>query len=321
MPHDYGIYYRDELSVDADWAALPKWDFFLSGYNLAERIRTAFDRVEALNKVWLLHTEYALSPAEAPNGTTFSSLANDESSHCKELLSFLQSNLGFDPKKHSLCIDITGIIRPHLMFLVRLLQNVGVRKLDTIYAEPLQYSSKENTPFSSGHMLGVRPVHGYEGSPITNATTDFLIVGMGYDDRLLASVAENKEKADKHQLFGLPSLRADMYQESVLRSRRAAEEIGDPNFSEQNRSFAPANDPFGTASVLDEIVRKRITTEPGGNIVLAPLGTKAQVLGFVLYFIYECSALPVSVIFPFSTGYASETSTGLARAWRYQLEL
>jgi hypothetical protein len=320
MSHDYGIYYRCELNGPDDWQALPHWDFFVSSFNRSERIRTVYDRINATQKLWVIHREYNLDSDEHPPEESFYDGTEDESIFCKNLIAKLVNSGGFDPAKHRLCIDITGIVRPHLMFLMKLLQTLGIRTLDAFYAEPLQYASKENTSFSGGHMLGVRPVRGFEGSPVTDGDDDFLIVGMGYDDRLLAAVAENKEKADKHQLFGLPSLRADMYQESVLRSRRAADEIGDPNFAEQNRSFAPANDPFGTAAVLSELVSRRLSTSASGNVILTPLGTKAQVLGFTLFFIHECNGLPASIIFPFSSEYAPETSTGLARAWHYQIE-
>lgn len=72
--------------------------------------------------------------------------------------------------------------------------------------------------------------------------------------------------------------------------------------------------------VLSELVSRRLSTGASGNVILTPLGTKAQVLGFTLFFIHECNGLPASIIFPFSSEYAPETSTGLARAWHYQIE-
>ena len=207
------------------------------------------------------------------------------------------------------------------MFIMLYLKRLGVRVVDILYAEPKHYALKEKTPFSTGSILEVRPVRGFEGSSGMRGGEDFLVIGMGYDDRLLAAVAENKDKAEKHQVFGLPSLRADMYQESVLRSRRAADELGDPNFSETHRSFAPANDPFGTASVLGEIIEQRLARYRGTNLMLCPLGTKAQALGFALYHIFEGDPLGARIVFPFSEGYSPKTGTDLARAWLYRVEL
>ncbi|WP_426257273.1 hypothetical protein, partial [Sphingomonas sp. DC1600-2] len=75
-----------------------------------------------------------------------------------------------------------------------------------------------------------------------------------------------------------------------------------------------------SAEIYSELVSRRLSTGASGNVILTPLGTKAQVLGFTLFFIHECNGLPASIIFPFSSEYAPETSTGLARAWHYQIE-
>jgi hypothetical protein len=143
---------------------------------------------------------------------------------------------------------------------------------------------------------------------------------MGYDDRMIAEVSEEKDKARKIQLFGLPPLRADMYQESVIRSRRVAIELADPTFSPENRAAAPANDPFATASVLGGIVADERRKRGFTHLYLAPLGTKAQALGFALFYIAECVGTAASVIFPFSEGYTPETSAGFYKAWRYKVE-
>ena len=116
-------------------------------------------------------------------------------------------------------------MRPHLLYLTLLLFHKGVRKFDVLYSEPQRYSKKENTTFSEG-TIHVRQVDGYVGLNSTAPHGDFLIIGSGYDDRLIKAVANEKDKADKVQIFGLPSLRADMYQENVLRAHRAEEAVG-----------------------------------------------------------------------------------------------
>ncbi len=58
---------------------------------------------------------------------------------------------------------------------------------------------------------------------MTDISNDMLIVGSGYEDHLIKHVAEDKAKARKLQLIGFPSLRADMYQENVIRVQRAEE--------------------------------------------------------------------------------------------------
>ena len=142
-----------------------------------------------------------------------------------------------------------------------------------------------------------------------------MIIGAGFDDRQISEVAEHMDAARKVVLLGFPPLRADMYQQNVLRMDRSRDAVGDVPRSW--RYFAPANDPFITAEVL-----RRIVDDSGkvSNLYLAPLSTKAQALGFVLYYMAECSNTSAHVIYPFSAEYEGRTTEGLARTWRYVVE-
>jgi hypothetical protein len=144
-----------------------------------------------------------------------------------------------------------------------------------------------------------------------------LIIGAGYETHLIAEVAEDKDRAKKLVLLGLPSLSADMYQQNAWRTRLAADAIGE---STGGKYFAPANDPFVTATVLSEIIFRQRRIEPVTNLYLSPLATKAQALGFVLYYMGECEGQNSSIIFPFSSQYSPETAEGISRIWRYRLE-
>lgn len=315
---DYGFFHREVIAADESWAKTRDFDVFLSAFNLSDRVRHVYDHVRAKTKLWLIHREYGLTEDQLPPELTFATDAPDESSFCLALLDWMTQFC--DIKNSSLCVDATGMLRPHLLFLLRLLQLLEIKQFSMLYAEPDNYKNREKTTFSAGSIYEVRPVQGYEGTPATDSSADFLVIGMGYDDRMIAEVAEDRAKADKHQLFGLPSLRADMYQQSVLRSRLAAEELSDPNFAEKNRSFSPASDPFGTASVLSEVIAKRRKERGITNLYLSPVGTKPQVIGFGLYHIFECRSGEASITFPFSKGYSPETGQGISRTWIYQIE-
>jgi hypothetical protein len=56
------------------------------------------------------------------------------------------------------------------------------------------------------------------------------------------------------------------------------------------------------------------------NLYLSPLATKAQVIGFGLFYLMECINEPVSILFPFSNRYNRETSTGLSESWKYHID-
>jgi len=205
------------------------------------------------------------------------------------------------------------------LFLALYLDFKNVRRFDVIYTEPEVYAKKEKTTFSEG-AITVRQIAGFEGVNSPDHSDDLLIIGSGYDHRLIKAVAEYKDKADKIQIFGLPSLRADMYQENVLNAYKAEDAIGVNKATDVDAFFAPANDPFVTASVLSEIVTRRRRIRRISNLYLSPLATKAQALGFALYFIGEGKNTNTNILFPVSSRYTRETSHGLSRVWLYTVE-
>lgn len=312
---DYNIYYRDELPLNTRWSG--PWDLFVSAYNSSERVNLTFDNVDATHKDWIIHLEYGYSESDYPtNGYVFVSDQRNEGDYIREYFDGVVAR-GVDLPKSRICVDMTGFMRPHLMFLVRYLEFIGVKKFEMLYSEPRQYSAKELTTFSDGAVEAVRQVAGFEGNVSADTSRDLLIIGAGYDDKLISEVAEDKDKAEKLKLLGLPSLSADMYQESVYRSSRAADAVGEHKSIE---FFAPANDPFVTATVLSEICSMRSREAPITNLYLSPLATKPQAVGFALFYIGECQSQNASIIFPISASYSKETSGGISRVWKYTLE-
>ncbi|WLB53803.1 hypothetical protein [Bradyrhizobium japonicum] len=267
----------------------------------------------------MIHSEYGYTEQELPEGNCYVSDDRSEAAYISGLVSHVEGTTGRSIDTLSICVDITGFMRPHLVFLPFYLKTMGVKKYDVLYSEPKYYAKKEQTVFSEGTIV-VRQIEGFEGVNSTDQTNDFLVVGSGYDHRLIKAVAENKDKADKVQIFGLPSLRADMYQENVMRAGRASDAIGANKSFDRESFFAPANDPFITAEVVSEIVRLRKKLGPISNLYLSPLATKPQALGFALFYLSECIDTATSILFPVSSKYARETSVGLQRVWQYTVE-
>jgi|SRR5271166_3694518 len=313
---DYTVLYKGELPVDGDWPLEARWDIFVSAFTAAERVRRVYEKAPAASKHWIVFPEYGFAKEEYP-AAAFASLARDEAEYVK---SFWDSAIG-DIAGRTLGIDITGFIRPYLIFLLRWLAECGVRRFDALYTEPVIYEKREQTRFSDEIVLEVRQIAGFEGTHNPDTSNDYLIIGAGYDHQLIAQVAENKEFSKKIQVFGLPSLRADMYQENVLRAYRAEEAVGRHTTDESSSYFAPANDPFVTASTLREIVSRLDARKPITNLYLSPLATKPQVLGFAVYYLTERRNTATSLIFPFCEAYNPETSTGISRILKYTVEL
>jgi hypothetical protein len=315
MP-DYSICYKKSWNADSAWPDV-EWDIFLSAFNSSDRVRTSFHKAHAKQKHWFISPEYGYDVSELPrndrcfivNGHTEAELVGSY---------FSQASLSLGDARF--CIDITGFMRPHLLVLLKYLSLSGVKQFDAIYSEPLRYADKEKTQFSDETVVEVRQIAGFEGNHIPDTSNDVLIIGSGYDHVLIAHAAESKENARKIQLLGLPSLRADMYQENVLRAQRASEQLGSSGTDNVDTFFAPANDPFVTASAVADIVEREDGRQRITNLYLCPLATKVQVLGFGIYYLTEWQGRGASIIFPFCKSYGRETSIGLSRTWLYHVE-
>ena len=309
---DYGIFYKDELPpVDEDWEDIG-WDIFIGSYNSSERVQRVFDKAPAKQRHWFVVLDYGYAPEELPKQGVYRCTSRRED---EAVLAFAQKRLPDNLQGLKIAIDITGFIKPYMMFLLFYLQRKGVRALDVIYSEPDQYAKKEKTRFSDGPVTEVRQIVGFEGTHNPSIDDDLLIVGAGYDDDLISEAAKAKPRARKAQIFGFPSLRADMYQENVIRASKAAEDMGGD--IRGNRYFAPAYDPFVTASTIARIRDKFKPT----NLYLCPLATKPQALGFTIYYLWECRQDSVSMIYPFCESHAPETGKGIGRIWKYSVEL
>ena len=127
-----------------------------------------------------------------------------------------------------------------------------------------------------------------------------------------------------HSLFS-PKIsyasRPEMYHENVCQAELAAEAIGGGVANRTNNFFAPAYDPFITAFVLKKIVAGIKKHGDFSNLYLCPLATKAQVLGFSLFYLMEMNDTPCSIIYPFCDELEKKTSEGISRIWKYTVEL
>lgn len=315
---DYTIFYKESYTPDSDWATRETWDLFFSAYNSSDRVSHVFDEISAVRKIWLVHEEYGYDENDIPSKDYFLSTGRSEAEFVIKFFEHL--NISNISERH-ICIDATGFMRPTLMFLLLYIKHLGFKKLDVIYSEPNRYIKKEKTTFSDEIVTEVRQVAGFEGMHSVEDSNDILIIGAGYDHTLIKQVAEHKENARKIQMFGFPSLSADMYQENVLRAQKASESVGGaPGGANPDNYFSPANDPFVTADVLRNIVNRISSLRPITNLYLCPIGTKAQTIGFTLYYLTERRGGPTSIIFPFFEKYTRKTSTGIERVWKYTVE-
>ncbi len=312
---DYTLQYRERLDLDLLATKSAEWALFISAFSDRERVQKPFAAVKARNKHWLVHREYQFQEEELPNGDVFAPSNVREADFWREYEEAAQ----VDFSDGVVCIDATAFMRPHLAYILARLQGLGVCKFKVLYSDPERYLKGENTEFTRGPILQVRQGLSFEGLHVPTTANDLLILGIGYEDELIRRVADSKADARKRQLFGLPSLQPDMYQQSVLRAALAVESVGEG--ADHDLLFAPANDPFVTAQVLSDACRREKERREITNLYLSPLGTKPQLLGFTLFFLTELRNTASSMLFPIAERYARETAEGIARVWLYSFEL
>ncbi|MBN8807021.1 MAG: hypothetical protein J0I47_02100 [Sphingomonas sp.] len=290
------------------------WDLVISAYNESARVQKVFEKLTARRNAWWVIPEYGYRPDEISHLSNAHLL--DAGTEAEVVIQGMEA-CGYDPETdRRLCVDITGLMRPQILYLMAWLRSKGVREYDLLYTEPEQYARKADTRFSMGEDVQVRSVSGYIGAHDNDMSGDILILGVGYDHHLISHVLRVKESARPVQLHSFPSLSADMYHESLLRLDRI--------WSERPRAagddfYTSANDPYVVAgSLLDALGglngQRKLT-----NLYLAPLATKPQAVGFGLFYLRNLVGDAASIIFPNCSSYHRETTKGVGRSWIYPI--
>ena len=293
-----------------------EFDILISAFNLSDRVRHTFKRISAKEKYWIIHNEYNFENSELPIDAP--RLTADSLSEADFIIDTFGSIVSINSATR-LCVDITGFMRPHLMFMMHYLRESGIKKFSLVYTEPSQYKRKAETVFSSD-VLEVRQINGYEGIHTIDMSTDMLLVGVGYDHDLISHILASKSNARQVQLLSLPSLSADMYQESLIRLHRVADNAY--KLPDDQLAYSSANDPFGTYIILGETLQKLYGHYNAiSNLYLSPLATKPQAVGFAMFYLNNLVGKSASIIFPFASSYSKDTSTGVGRAWVYEMNL
>ena len=303
----YLCYYMEETND----VSSHRYDFFISGFDGCDRTKITFQNVNANIKKWLIFPQYNV-PEELVPVSSYTSSSMEEDVYIDGVAELDNLN-----RKSKVCIDCTGIITPHLVYLIKKLHILGVRKIDILYSEPNSYEKGEDTLFTK---IVARPkvIPGLSAVPTEIGGDDVLIVCAGYDKQLMETVIQDKNRA-KHRFFivGFPSLQADMYQQSLIQLHKAKLTIGSDNV---HYCKAPAFDPFITAQEITNIIQSSICQYKISNIFFAPLSTKAQALAMALVYIYDNNEHPISIIYPHCERYEMGVAKGIKRTWRYTIE-
>lgn len=306
---NYSYYFIEEVNDVSDIS----YDIFISAFDGCHRTLETYGKIISKMKYWLLFPQYSFpNTMQLPQNALFSEEVT-ENGYINAVVDQMANLNG-----SRICIDSTGFIIPHLMFLMMLLKRKGVKEYHILYSSPIKYSKDESTVFSIGANQ-TRPIIGYSSSPKNVNGDDVLILLAGFNDTLLTNVARDKSKSKYKYLFvGFPPLQADMYQQSILQLNKSKETIGKTNVY---YCKAPAYDPFISASKIQkEIDRLGVGNRQDiGFIHIAPLSTKPMAIAAALVYMKNPD-LPIDVVYPTSDSYMCDHSEGISRTWRYIIE-
>lgn len=315
---DFTYFYKQKFSC-LDEIRDSDYDILISTYNDSERVCRVFNGIYAKERYLIFLPENEINLFAELKDSYRVDVSYDGYEELTKFLDCLQLN-----EDTKLCIDITGFLIPHMLFIIRYLQKrKNLTHFDILYSEPQKYKLEENTNFSD-FFNDVGQVYGYGGTPSPQMENDLLIIAAGYDDSRITDVANKKKGAKKIQLFGFPPLKADMFQENMLQAYKAEAAVGLEGFKNLELNiYAPANDPFVAAQSIKIFIDKEQRCRPYSNIYLAPVSTKPHALGMALYYLWENSKgdKPISIIYPNCDQYFGNTSVGLSNIWKYKIEL
>lgn len=303
--------YKTCFSSIVELSSLPEYDYYISSLIEAERVKETARAIRYVHHI--LFVPECVSGYDAGSSVTILKYARSD-----DYNSVFQLEKIIKDKDKTICIDSTGILIPHMLFLLRLLNSIGITNVDIIYAEPLKYKNDEDTQFTDS-FYEVSQVTGMAGSHTSRMDMDLLIIAAGYDHSRIIDVASTKKEARKTLLYGFPSISPGMFQENVLRVHEAEDWLGSDCFKDMDMNiYAPAYDPFVTAQVIKDYV----SNKEYSNLYLAPLSSKPHALGMALFFLWEKGyEKNISIIYPMCDKVYTDYSEGVGRIWKYNFIL
>ncbi len=239
-----------------------------------------------------------------------SSVSNPKEGVSK-FLDFLQEKK-VDLAGKSILIDITVFTKPFFYLLFKTFKDkLGLSKFSVIYTEPERYKTGNQ---ANGEIIltqgldRIESIPGFLGSSVNQK--DALIIQLGFEGKRALDVYYHINPEITFAMNGFPayqpgwnklSLEANM---RFLRESRAHERL----------YSAPAMDPFETERVLRNI-GKEIKSK-GLNIVIAPLGSKVQAFGAMLYALKDNDA---KIVYPFPSYFKTDYSYKSGPSWIFEV--
>ncbi|HVG25515.1 MAG TPA: hypothetical protein VND45_15265, partial [Thermoanaerobaculia bacterium] len=178
-------------------------------------------------------------------------------------------------------LDITGL--PHHVWAPLIRAAIAEQaRVAAIYVEPSHYafspSPTENEIFDlSERISGIAPLPGFTVLAGDKDEDTCLIALLGFEGTRFAHIREHVQAANENiiPVVGVPGFRPEYVFHAYLGNRVILSDTK----AWRNVRFARANCPFSMYFLLEDISR----TRPRHALKIAPIGTKPQALGAVLF--------------------------------------
>lgn len=292
-------------------------DLFIAGVSGEERYARGFSVLNQKGlipgkKILFYFNEVLANFTEADYDRDFALAANDyklrlnlydEMNGLFDFRRYMDSNPEEFQNKN-IVVDFTVLVKPYFFLLMKHLLNIRPKRMALIYTEPDKYAS-----LTRGAVAN-RDIPGYSGSQDLTKK-DALAILLGFEGNRANSLYGEIQPDLTIPINGFPSFKPEFKDESILKNREllTSEEIF------KKMRFAPANDPFETKDVLNELYD---ALKADYNLTIAPLGSKPMALGSCFFALEhpECR-----VVYPYPQEYLPKASLGWNNSWLYITEI
>lgn len=269
------------------------------GRHPAQKILFYFNEVLANYAEANFDREFAVAPSD------HKLLVNlyDEMNGLFAFRRYMDANLEKFQDKN-IIVDFSVLVKPYFFLLMKHLSNIRVKRLALLYTEPEKYTS-----LTRG-AVATSDIPGYSGTRDLTRK-DALAILLGFEGNRANSLYGEIQPDLTIPVNGFPSFKPEFKDLSILKNREllTSEEIF------KKMKFAPANDPFETKDVLNELYE---TLKTDYNLTIAPLGSKPMALGSCFFALEhsECR-----VVYPYPQEYLPKASIGSRNSWLYLTEI
>jgi hypothetical protein len=231
---------------------------------------------------------------------------NDPLNSVRHTVSLIRDRVG--GRQPNISIDISTFTRKHLLQLLQGLDLAGMLKAcQFFYTEPADYHTHDDEPITQG-ISSVKAVEAFAGH--NNPSRDsVLVLFLGYEGRRALALWEHLEPNITLAVIPHPPYKAEWHNRTETQNRYLLSCL-DKDQLLKSHSLKPAD----TERLLGDLVRSEQYSATKYNYRIAPLGTKAQVLG--LYRFWRRHPGLATVMYASPVRYREEQATHpYSRTW------